>query len=313
MRAPLELLIATAGCCLAGPARADSSATALDELKQGYALKQVGNCRDALPHFARSFEVDPKPKAALNLADCEARTGDSVGAQGHAAEGQRLARDQKDAELAAVADQLFADVAKRLPHLTIELASGAPLDSTVSLDGHTLSASSLHAALPVNAGVHHIVVFAGGFRKTATEVRIEEGAASVVQVAPGAWAEPSSAVTVPSSGLFSHLDSQRTIALGVGAVGIVGLAIGIGTGLASASKHGALEGECAGNNCPSSAQGDLGGFHSLKTFSTVFYAIGLLSIAGGAALWLTAPKASPERPDARLWIGPTSAVVAGSF
>jgi hypothetical protein len=68
---------------------------ALDELKKGYALKMYGNCLEAIPDLARSFELDARPKAALNLADCEAQVG--------------------EAELVVVADEQLAAVDKRLP------------------------------------------------------------------------------------------------------------------------------------------------------------------------------------------------------
>jgi thioredoxin-like negative regulator of GroEL len=74
--------------------RAGDSSAAVDELKQGYTLKQQGNCREALPHFMRSFELDAKPKAALNLADCELQLGDLVAAQGYAGRGRQLAHSR---------------------------------------------------------------------------------------------------------------------------------------------------------------------------------------------------------------------------
>ncbi|HEY6459343.1 MAG TPA: hypothetical protein VIY73_04305 [Polyangiaceae bacterium] len=100
-------------------ARADDAASALAELKLGYALKKDGNCRDAVPHFLASQRLAPSDKALLNLADCELRLGDVAAARTHAVAGLDLARQHKDDELAAIAqaqivaiDAAQADAAK---------------------------------------------------------------------------------------------------------------------------------------------------------------------------------------------------------
>ncbi len=314
MRLALATLFGIAAATYVAPALAEDAAAALDELKQGYALKQAGNCRDALPHLARSFELDPRAKAALNMADCEVQSGDLVAAQGHAAVGRQMALEQKDAELVAVADQQLADIAKRLPHLTVRLAPEAPANSTLSLDGRPLAASSLGVASPVNAGAHRIVVSALGREDAVTNVRTDEGAAQVVEVAPGAQVVRSSHGPAESNdGSSPDAGSSHLLAFGVGGAGVVGLLVGIGAGLAASSKHDTLVGECQGNACHPTAQRDLDDFRSLKTVSTVAYVVGALGVAVGGVLWLTAPRAAPDRPAARLWLGPASAGLAGSF
>ena len=117
------------------PAGADD---ALGELKTGYALKQAGRCAEAIPHFTRSFELDPKPKAILNLADCEAQTGDLVDARSHAARGGELASQVDDTKLQSVAADQLAAIDTRLPKLTIRLAAGSPPGCSVTLDGRPL-------------------------------------------------------------------------------------------------------------------------------------------------------------------------------
>ena len=179
-----------------------------------------------------------------------------------------------------------------------QAGAGAPPDSSVSLDGRPLGVSSLGVAMPVNPGMHRIVVSAAGRGSFATDVRMDEGDAQVADVAPGVRFEPlvrpSTSADESHGGSFLNLDFRRLLALGVGGVGVVGSIVGVGTGVAATSKHNALANACTGDNCPSSAQGDLDGFHSLKTASTIFYAIGFAGVAGGVALWLTAPRTSPR-------------------
>ena len=112
----------------ASAARGDN-ASAVDELKAGYALKAAGNCKEAVGHFARSVQLAEAPKSLLNLADCEQRLGDLVAAHQHAARGQALALERHDAELVPVAATLVATIDTKLPRVTITLGAVAPCPS----------------------------------------------------------------------------------------------------------------------------------------------------------------------------------------
>ncbi len=98
-----------------------------------------------------------------------------------------------------------------------------------------------------------------------------------------------------------------------GGAAVVGLGFGIAAGVASSSKHSALEGECNGNACPPSARGDIDAFHTLRTVSTIGYVVGALGLAGGAYFFFTAPRRPAQGPAARLEFGPASVHVAGDF
>lgn len=164
---------------------ADDAAGALGELKQGYALKQQGNCREAIPHLARSLELDSKPKAALNLADCERQVGDLVAARDHASLGRDLAHQTNDVELAAVADEQLGAIDRRLPSLTIRLASGAPTACTIERDGSVVEARSLGVPIGVNPGTHTVVLQAPGFMDRRFRTTIAEGERAEIEVEPG--------------------------------------------------------------------------------------------------------------------------------
>ena len=300
------------------PSQAADAPTALDELTTGWALKQAGRCPEAIPHFLASYRAGPKPKALLNLADCEAQVGELVSARGHAAEGRDLARQENDAELAGVASEQLAAVDKRMPRLNVRLAPGAPTGSVAVRDGAVLSGAQLGAPVPLNPGLHHVVVTAPGRAQREFNVTLAEGAGAEVEVQPGPLLAVNASSGEREQGHGPNENagpSTREIltygAFGLGAAAVV---VGVATGIAAGSKHGALEKECTGNNCPASAQSDLDAFHSLRTWSTIGYVIGVAALAGGAALWFTAPTTASEKsPAAGLWVGPTSAGVAGRF
>jgi hypothetical protein len=309
----------------ASPVRADNASDAIDELRQGYALKKEGNCRDALPHFVRSFQLDAKPKALLNRADCEAQTGDLVAAQGHAAQGLQLARQTNDAELSSVAEAQLGGVEAKLPHLTIKLGLGAPAGSKISRDGVPVDTSLLGVAAALNPGKHKLVVTAQGYADRTFEVTLVEGANESIEVQPGArrGAKSDEAKATPQPPGPTEVTAEpapttetwpRTpllyTALGVGGVGLV---LGVTAGLVANGKHSTLQGECdnGAGTCGPQYSGDLDAFHTWRTVSTVAYVVGALGVAGGAVLWFTAPKAPSTT--AHLWLGPASAGVSGTF
>jgi hypothetical protein len=150
MRRVPPLLVA-AGLSLVAcvPARVDVAPTALDELKQGEALKHAGKCREASLWFTHSFYLDPKPQALLYLAECEARLGDFVAAKRDATHGSDLAFAVQDKELATAARAMLVEIEKHLAHLTVTLAQGAPPDCTISLDRLPIAPSTFGVVMAV--------------------------------------------------------------------------------------------------------------------------------------------------------------------
>jgi hypothetical protein len=244
----------------------------------------------------------------LNLADCELRTGDLTDAKEHATAGRTLAVLQNDAELVAVADAQSAAIERRMAWLTVRLSATAPAGTQVKLDRDPIAPGSLGIPAAVNPGAHTIVVSAPGRTSRQVAVTIAEGEHSEMAVEPG-----------PAAALAEAPARDRAVggppipfytALGVG---VVGLAVGIGTGVAGQSKHAALEGECgAGGVCPASAQGEIDDFHTLKAVSTVAYGAGVAGLIGAAVLWFVLPHRG-DGAAAGLRIGPGSASLSGTF
>jgi hypothetical protein len=291
-----------------GAAWADAPAAALDELKQGYALKQANDCPHAIEHLQQSLRLSPTPKAMLNLADCELRTGNLTGAKEHATAGRTLAVLQNDAELVAVADAQSAAIERRMAWLTVRLSATAPAGAQVKVDRDPLPPGSLGIPEAVNPGDHTIVTSAPGRAPHPVNVTIAEGERSEVTVEPGPALPSAEAPT--RGGVGSGPSIPFYTALGVG---VVGLAVGIGTGVAGQSKHAALEGECgAGGLCPMSAQPDLDDFHMLKAVSTVAYAAGAAGLVAAAVLWFVVPRQG-DGAAMGLRIDPGSASLSGTF
>jgi hypothetical protein len=286
--------------------RPAADTAALDELKQGYALKQANDCPHAIAHLQESLRLSPTPKAMLNLADCELRTGALASAKEHVTAGRALAVLRNDAELIAVADAQSAAIEQRMAWLTLRLSASAPAGTQVKLDRETVPLATLGIPAAINPGAHTIETSAPGRTLRQVAVTIGEGEHREIAVDLG----PTSAlVAAPArGGAASGPPIPFYTALGIG---VVGLAVGIGTGVAGQSKHAALEGECgAGGVCPASARGDLDDFHTLKTVSTVAYAAGGAGLVGAALLWFLLPHRGAAMA---LRIGPGSATLSGTF
>jgi hypothetical protein len=283
-------------------ARADDSALAVDELKQGYALKQGGHCREAIPHFTRSVALGATPKALLNLADCEQQTGDLVAAQRHAAQGRDLAREKNDVELVGVATTQLNGLDARLPRITVTLSRAAPPDSTVTRDGVTLDATSLGVPIAANPGPHAIVVEAPGHASKAYAVTLAESARSQLEVEPGAAlgggssspAAPGGASSRGEASDASNSSVRKPLAIGLAGLGIVGLTVGSVFGVLSKSAHNDADTHCQlgpqANLCDS--QGVTSGNTAISRgdVSTWMFVGGAAALAAGAVIWFTTPR-----------------------
>jgi hypothetical protein len=298
---PLALALTLAASLTARAARADDPAAALEHLKEGYALKQAGKCAEAVPHFIESERLAPKPKTLLNLADCEQQLDDLVASQGHALEGRDLARGLGDPTLLGIAEHQLADVDKRLPRLTVRLAPGAPPDTIVSRDGTALGRVSLGAALPANPGKHRVVASAKGRADAGFDVVLVEGAAQVLDVAPGepVW-EP---VVMPLAGpevagtpVASSWSGRKTVAVTLAGVGVAGLAVGSVFGLEAISQNNASNagGHCNASGCDGTGTSLRNQAISDATVSTIAFGAGLAAVAAGVIVWVTAPSAAPK-------------------
>jgi hypothetical protein len=282
------------------PAFGDDPAAALEQLRNGYALKKAGRCADALPHFVESERLDPQPKTLLNMADCEDQLSDLVHAQQHAALARDLARQSGNEELLSIAEKQLAELDKRLPRLTLRVASDAPPNVVVSRDGTALGSVSLGVPLPINPGNHVVTVSAPGHADARYEIRLAEGAQQTLDVRAGAaqpTPSPPSPEQAPVTPRASSGSLQKTFAwvsLGIGVVGVgVGSVFGV---LAIKKNHDSnAGGHCDSTGCDATGKSLRNEALGDATISTVAFAVGLVAIAGGIVLWATAPSPSVAR------------------
>ena len=321
------------------------------QLRQGYALKQQGKCKEAVPYLQESIRLDRQPKTLLNLGDCEQALGQFAAAQAHFLEARDLARQQGNDTLKNVGEKRLHDVEKRMPKLAIQLAKDAPAGTVVTRDGVEVGSVSLHTPLPIDIGRHVVIARGGGFERQ-FDVTLAESETKTLEVTPvggkaipkpvAATADkPSSAQNIASKkdasrapGSAFKLDfpttdraesgssAQRTFGFVTLGVGAVGLGVGGYFGARMLSKKSDASAMCTPEAPCDPESGEVTKFENTKrdakdarTYAIIGLGVGGAAAVTGVILLLTAPKATTTGWQVAPAIGQGSmgAVVAGTW
>ncbi len=273
-------------------------------LKEGYDLARASHCAEAVPLFARSADFDPQPKTYLNLARCEEESLHFGDALRHWVTARDLARDQSLRALASEASARLQALESRMPRLTLKLTQGAPSDLSLLRDDVRVPPEALGRPLPIDPGMHRIVVEAKGYAARSMALEIAPGehleivalpgerliapAASVEALRPAAPTgrlliapAPPRSPRASSISLESRSGRDTTPASvlfwsGVG-VASAGIVTGAVTGALTLGKAG-LKNECPEGRCPPAVMAEVARARTLGTLSTVAFTVG----AGGA-------------------------------
>jgi hypothetical protein len=276
---------------LADPASAQThdAATAQSLFLGAKASEKAGDYRKACAQFAESQRLDPAPGTLLNEADCEEHLGAVASAWTHYV----AARDQlaRTDDRWPFANGRIAALEKRVPHLVLRLASGAPPGTRVVRDATEVGAAAFGVPLALDPGPHTITVAAPGHSDAVTQVSVAEGESKDVALELGPAHETAmpTLVATPHSqaadaGRASPVgpgssDSRSTLGWAVGGVGLAGLIVGALAGVVAMGDAGTVKSDCASNGaCRTQAGVDAGS--EGKTFSVLSTA----GFIGGAAL-----------------------------
>lgn len=137
----------------------------------------------ACARFEESNRLEPAVGALLNLAACEEQRG-------------RLATSWQlfkrvMSELPAgddrypIAQRRASSLRPRVPHLTLELESGAPQQTTVTYGKVVLGRASFNVPLPFDPGEHRFEVAAPKRESRSYSVALSEGDKKTLSVGPG--------------------------------------------------------------------------------------------------------------------------------
>ncbi len=167
----------------------------------------------------------------------------------------------------------------------------------VTMDGALLASELSGAALSADPGPHTFRFEVDGAAPIEKKIVLREGEKSRqerVTFADLHVPVPRAAATGTASSQSSW-GAQKTTALVVGGVGVVGVILGAITGAMSFSAWSSSKSECGTGACPdrSKAVSDHNAAQTDATMSDVGFIAGGVLLAGGIALFASAPSGSP--------------------
>ena len=316
-------LVALSASAAHGEPTPQERATAQAFFDRGLALMKDGKWTAACPALEESQRLDPGMGTQFQLGKCYEGQGRVASAWILYVDVAESAKTSGQPEKEKAARARAEAVAARVPKLQIEVAP-SNAGAEIKRDGALVPKIQWGVPLPVDPGKHVVSASAPGKKafEGAIDVRESEVVtlvvpallaappASLASASPPVGAPPASA-PAPASGDASA-SPRKTVGLVVGAVGVVGLGVGVALGLAAKSKMNGVGADCVGDRC------DPAGIDARKSavgtanLGTVIGGIGLLAVAGGAVLWLTAP--SPEKKEsAYLAPIPGGVALGGAF
>ena len=318
------------GLALAQPPKSGLETAAAEGLfYESRTLMQAGRYAEACPKLEESMRLDPGIGTQFNLADCNEHIGKIATAWVAFNDAAAQSKLSNQPERESVARKRAAALEPRLPRLAVDVTA-APAGLEVKRDALVVASSAWGTAVPVDPGTHRVSVTAPGKQPWETTVTAREGKVARVSVprelpevgaavvaVPGARpAEPGSVTPAPfpEPVVEGSSGAQRAIGWVVTSLGVAGVGVGAGFGLASLGKRNESRAHCSALGCDSdgvSLRDDAVRNGNLATISMI---AGGATLAGGLLLVLTAPRdAPPHERVGKIRAVPTAASGGGGL
>jgi hypothetical protein len=158
---------------------------------------------------------------------------------------------------------------------------------------------------PVDPGTYHVTAEADGYQPWATDVTTREGATVTVEVPPldaveVEHVEAPVPIPEPPEKRRALGGGRRIMGMSIAGVGLVSTAVGLVFGARANSKWGEAHTICGDDlNCPTTETYDAGhqaasDARAAGNLSTIFVGVGVVAIAAGVVVYLTAPHGTVE-------------------
>lgn len=325
------LLLVTSSITAAG--WASDNAAAADALFQAAKLLvEEKKFAEACPKFEASYRLEKTFGTLMNMADCHENIGKIATAWAEWGEAAERAAKEGDKREPYVR-QRRAALTERLPKLQINVTAQvnvAPPRAALDVfrDGVKVDEAVYGLALPVDVGAHRVIVRRGEQVLKEETVETQEKAVATVNLdlealdravpppPPTKTTGPAPLVVMPAP------SSQKTIGFVVGGVGAAGVIAAAVVEIVALVKKGNADdpSSCVDKFC---TQAGLDTVESAATLAEVGQWVGIVGLVGvavGATLILTAPSDPPApalqgkraAPSARrLWLAPWAGPAEG--
>ena len=331
-----SLAIVVAAAVASPAARAQSAedvATAKAAVVQARELRARGDLKGALPKFQAAYALVPTPLTALDYGTTLASVGHLVEAREVLSAVAKMPGEGKEDEVHRKARVQAAELAEqlqaRIPSLTISVLSTAP--ARVAVDGREVPAAALSVARRLNPGHHTVTASVEGGPSRSAEVDLKESESKQVSLDLTAPPAPAAQATAPATGSPPPLSAPppasreeggglggaRTLALILGGGGIVVTGVGLALNLTGKSSYTSAVSHCANNLCTPGDANNASSAATQGTIGAVVLGVGVLTIAGAAVIWFTAPHNSARATGAGVSAGvalaPNGVLLHGAF
>ncbi len=297
-------------------------------------LADAGQMVAACPIFAESYKLDPTAVGVLfYMGACHESTGKIATAWTTFREARDAAERNQQPDRVRIADAHIAALEPRLPRMRLVLPKEALEQGwTIRRDDVVLSPALWDTDIPADPGMVRIEVLAPNHRPYATTALLLEGATVKVEIAAlepdaiqlrGIPVASDSGASASAQPVEPDRDGawkpMHTAAVAVGGVGLIGLAIGTGFGVAASSDWDDANIHCDKTRTPWGCDRVGVDAHdsasSKASVSTAAFMLGGAAVATGAVLWILAPRLDrqprsdqgrpePPRPEVALAEGP---------
>jgi hypothetical protein len=309
----------------ARPASADEAgdiAAARQLGVEGVVLADQGRCAEAIDKLDRSEKLHHAVSVLERLAECQVSLGKLVAGSENL---RRVLRESLLPDAPAPflvaqerAQRVLAETRPKIARLKVVVSAPADADLWVTIDGSPIPAANLNENRPIDPGDHAVKVGAPGFAEAGATVHLTEGGTESIALSlvrePNAAKEPS-ASAVAARGAAEHpLGRSHVASYVAGGLGVVGLGIGVGFGIAAMGEKSNLERYCVNKVCAPSAQGVINSGTRFGDISTVAFIAGGVGLVAGAVLYFVDFGGGGSRSRAaRAYVGPGSAGIVGVF
>lgn len=307
----------------AEPANPEQRARAAFEA--GRALAAAGDYGEACSQFEKSLAFVDAIGTLYNLADCEEKRGHFARAQSLFSTVAERAHELGQDEREQLARERGSALDKQLSFLAIELAAPG---ATVSLDGRTLSATSMDAPIAVDPGKHQLRASAKGKKAWARAFEVPRAQLLLPVRVPPLEAVPSEPSAKPLRVAPKPVEATQPtdpstrrsngLALALGGVGLAASGAGAFLGWRYLSKNADAKDTCPSSyGCP---QREIAEHKTLvdeartaRNFSYVGFGVGAAALTSAVVLFFNAGKEQPLAASAVVSDNRWLAAVSGKF
>jgi hypothetical protein len=270
----------------------------------------------ACEKFAESYRLHAALGTQLNLANCYGKIGRTASSWINFVEAATRAQQKGQQKRFEVATERAAELEKRLSKLKIVVSETHP-GLTVTRGGDSVGAAQWGISLPVDPGKHLIKATAPGRRPWKKTVTVGDDADRIELTVPPLRAAPVAETPKPKEAPQPESDegddseddesgddgdAQRAGGFVAGAIGIVGVGIGVAFGVLAMTKHDDSLEFCEpgdDNRCTADGVALRDDALTFAHVSTAGLVVGGVGVVLGIVLVATAPSSDADGDDGR--------------